>query len=164
MAEYCTVAECRISLGNISDTVILDAVIQDAIEEASSLVDGYVGSRYKVPLTTVPKMIRRITRDISVYHVFNDHVASGASVQDDEKVENRYNKALALLKEVKKGDLQLPGIDTVADSNNPLWSSTQNYQPTFDMDHETKWGVDGNQLDDIEDSREDAESELPGNR
>lgn len=72
-----------------------------AIEDADSEIDGYICKRYRVPLSTVPKVITKISKDIAVYNMVSH---TGVDESDREKtVLNRYNAAIAYLTNVAKG-------------------------------------------------------------
>ena len=160
---YSTVAEVRVSLGNIVVAAIPNETIDDAIEAADSLIDSYIASRYTVPITVspVPYMIRRLSRDIAVTHVFNDAVASGTVPQDDRAVEFRYRAAIRTLEHINKGLIQIIGATAAASSSSKIYSNTSSYVPVFNVDDPTRWGVDSDLLEEVEDERDSAESKLP---
>ncbi len=162
MATYASVDQIRSSMGDITSAQIPDSDITEAIEETEGLINSFCASRYSVPFDPVPNMIQRITRDITVYHLFNDNIAAGHTVQDDVKVYKRYENAMRLLKDIRDGKMIIYGASTT--SRKHLWSSTEDYKHVFDVDDETEWGVDSNMLDDVEDDRDEADSVLPGQR
>lgn len=157
---YCTVAQIRSSIGDIPDTQIPDSDITEAIEEADNLIDSFCAARYSVPFDPVPDMIRRISRDITVYHLFNDNIAAGHTIQDDNKVYARYDRAMSLLKQIRDGKILIPNANTA--STKRVWSNVEDRRKVFDMDDELNWGVDSDLLDEIEDERDAADSVLPG--
>lgn len=161
--SYSSVAEVRVSLGNIGVVAIPDADINDAIEAADSLIDSYISARYTVPITAspIPYMIRRLSRDIAVTHVFNDAVASGTTPQDDRNVEFRFQSALKILEKINKGIISVIGATAVSAIRSKLYSNTSTMKQVFDVDDPTRWGVDSNLLEEVEDERDDVESALP---
>jgi phage gp36-like protein len=45
--------------------------ISEAIDSADSLVDGYAATRYTVPFSPVPRLIKALALDIAVYNLFS---------------------------------------------------------------------------------------------
>jgi phage gp36-like protein len=159
--SYTTVAKVRTSLGDLSASAISATVIQDGIDDADGLIDAYIGAKYTTPLTTVAPMIKRISRDIATYHVFNDQIAGGSAPEAITVVEARYDRAMKLLKEIRDGKLQVPLASSLGDSSMAVWGNTDGHKQAFDLDDELNWGIDGNLLEEIEDERDAADTVLP---
>lgn len=74
---------------------------QAAVEDADSEIDGYLCKRYRVPLSVVPKVIGKFSKDIAVYNMV---AHTGINESDREKtILNRYNAAIQYLTNVAKG-------------------------------------------------------------
>jgi len=71
-----------------------------ACEDATSLINGYLSSRYALPLVDVPTMVEGWAADIARYRLWDD--------QAPEEVRRRYEDALAQLKQVSTGVISLP--------------------------------------------------------
>ncbi|MCR6497085.1 DUF1320 family protein [Thermomonas sp. S9] len=84
--------------------VVDAAVAQRALDDAQAEIDGYIASRYKLPLPTVPAALARIACDIARYRLWED-VAS-------DEVRRRYEDARKLLEAIAKGivSLGLPAV------------------------------------------------------
>lgn len=80
---------------DVIDTVVLDRAIADATAE----IDGYLASRYQLPLAETPPSLTRIASDIARYFLYDD--AATSSVQD------RYDNAVKFLRGVARGDVSL---------------------------------------------------------
>lgn len=122
---YCTVDEVMAMMKDgLVDTIIGNDLIEDpaermemvkpycnqAIEDASAEIDGYIGKRYPVPLTIVPPVIRKIAKDIAVYNM-----ASRTGIDEKERENTiyvRYKNAISFLLNVAKG---LVNIDAAED-------------------------------------------------
>lgn len=90
-------------------------IIQNAICDAEGEIDGYLAKRYPVPLTTVPKSIIKVAKDIAVYNLY-----SRIGIDESEREKNflnRYNSSINFLKMISEGkaDLDL-GLDNVNQS------------------------------------------------
>ncbi|MEG2173141.1 MAG: DUF1320 domain-containing protein [Desulfovibrionaceae bacterium] len=79
--------------------VIDKAVLEAALIDAAEVVDSYVAGRYQVPLSPVPAPVRRWCADMSVYYLHRKGVP--------EHIRKAYEDALAALKDVAKGTIQL---------------------------------------------------------
>lgn len=83
--------------GGSVDTEAVDR----ALEDASGVIDGYLGSRYTVPLSPVPQIVKRFAVDIAVFYL-----ADRAGVNTDER-RQRYEDAVRFLEKVAEGRISL---------------------------------------------------------
>ena len=83
-------------------------MVEQALVDATELVNGYVAGRYTVPLNPVPDPVRRWTCIIARYYLHKD--------TPPERIEKAYVDAVAALKDVAKGliILQSDGVGTPA--------------------------------------------------
>lgn len=75
-----------------------------AISEASSLVSGYVASRYSLPIVPVPMLLKTITLSITTYNLY----LRRQRVPDD--VRQTYEDGIKQLEGIAKGLISL-GVD-----------------------------------------------------
>ena len=87
------------------DASTLDSTIADA----DSLIDSYVSSKYQTPLDPVPQIIKYISCDITRFMLWDDNAP--------EEVRNRYNDAIARLKDIAKGMMKLPATALISIAN-----------------------------------------------
>lgn len=123
MAAYCTVQDL---IDRYGETEILELTDRDqsgsvdqtvaerAIDDASAEVDGYIGSRYDLPLDSPPAVLTRIAADIARYRLY-DNLAT-------EEVRKRYEDALRFLKSVGKGEISLGASEPPASTGSPMVS------------------------------------------
>ena len=106
-----------IQLTDDADAGIIDAdVITRAIADADAEIDGYCGTRYTVPFTTVPAIIRKVSVDIVIYNLY----ARRKGAPDDRQ--KRYDDAIKFLINVSKALISLGADDpdsTPAETNKP---------------------------------------------
>lgn len=78
--------------------------VADACDAASQEADSYLATRYAVPVTTtpLPEHLVQAVCDIARYRLY-----AGAA---DPEVQNRYEQAVAWLKDVSAGRALLPGV------------------------------------------------------
>lgn len=116
MAAYCTIAELTARYGapmllQLSDRggtfpTEPDASLFDrAIADAGALIDGYLGGRYQLPLTSVPTLVVNLAIVISIY-------MAHASVAP-EKIRKDYDDALRQLQAIAAGTLVLTDVTGV---------------------------------------------------
>lgn len=80
-------------------------VLARAIADAEAEINGYLASRYTLPLATVPAVLGRITCDLARYYLYDDWT--------NEPVRSRYEDSVRLLKGISEGKVAL-GIDPEA--------------------------------------------------
>jgi phage gp36-like protein len=124
---YCTLDEVRTSIkddsidgiiGNsfIEDKsekeILLSQLIIEAIEDADGEIDGYLNKRYPTPLSNVPKVINKFSKDIALYNLM-----SRAGIIEDSREGTyleRYKAAIRFLENVAKGLIDI-GIRTATE-------------------------------------------------
>ncbi|SLN38105.1 hypothetical protein AQS8620_01423 [Aquimixticola soesokkakensis] len=103
-------------LRNIADRDrdgVADAdVIAAALSDADNMINGYVGAKYALPLTSVPDLVTTWAVSIARYVLHRNGAPD--NVRDD------YKEAIAALKDVARGLIALPVNlgDTVPDAVN----------------------------------------------
>ncbi|WP_425099138.1 gp436 family protein [Tropicibacter sp. S64] len=85
--------------GELASGVIDADVVTQAIADADAMIDGYIKTRYTLPLDGVPDPIGVLSRRIAIYNL---HVFEPSS-----KIVRDYEGAIATLKDIGKGIVQL---------------------------------------------------------
>lgn len=75
------------------------AVAQKALDDAESVIDGYLAGRYALPLATVPGVLNVHALTIAHYRLL------GSAATDADRKD--FEDALGYLKSVAKGDINL---------------------------------------------------------
>jgi len=75
------------------------AVVTRAIADAEAEINGYLASRYTLPLGSTPEILKRLTCDLARYLLYDD-------VAPDQ-IRDRYKDAVALLKGIAEGKVSL---------------------------------------------------------
>jgi phage gp36-like protein len=89
-----------------AQTVVDQTVLRQALADASAEIDGYLESRFTLPLTDPPAVLARLTCDIAMYRL-----QALRPLHDLAEARRRYDDALALLVRVADGTLTL-GLTT----------------------------------------------------
>ncbi len=83
---------------------VVDSVVDNALTEASGIIDSYCRMRYKTPLPTpTGQLVRSLTLDIAIYNLFSRRRETKLT----DTIATRYNAAIAFLKDVSKGNASL---------------------------------------------------------
>ena len=105
---YCNRADLVARFGESAITDLeygnANAVVE-AIADTTALIDGYVGSRYTLPLAGVPAIITRVARDLVFYNLNTD---------PSDNVKARRDEAMSYLKDLAQGKVAL-GVSQAAE-------------------------------------------------
>lgn len=86
---------------NRPPTTIDESVVAEALEDASSLADGFVGKVYALPLPATPRVLTNKVCDIARYQLRDE------SADEKSVVWRNYKAALDWLKLVSDGTVKL---------------------------------------------------------
>lgn len=75
------------------------ALIAQALADADSTIDGYLATRYAVPMASPPAAVKRLACDMARYFLHDD--------QASETVQKRYDAALTFFRDVAAGKVSL---------------------------------------------------------
>ncbi len=87
------------------DGTIDDAKVTKALDAATAKIDSYLGTRHRLPLPSVPDILKTSCIDIAVYEMSN------TADTLTETIEKRYKDAIIWLKDVSAGRASL-GLPT----------------------------------------------------
>jgi phage gp36-like protein len=85
-----------------TQTAVDQTVLQQALADAAAEIDGYLESRFTLPLTDPPAVLARLTCDVAMYRL-----QTLRPLHDLAEARRRYDDALALLMRVADGTLTL---------------------------------------------------------
>lgn len=74
-----------------------------AVADADAEIDSYCGGRYSVPFDPVPAIIRKISVDMAIYHLFSRR----SVLKVPEERQKRYDNAIRFLRDVSRGLISL---------------------------------------------------------
>lgn len=83
-------------------------LVDEKITDAEAVVDGYLRSRFTVPITPVPTLIRKITKDIVVYYLYHKNYEE---IPDGRK--DQYANAISILKGIQGGTIHLESTPSI---------------------------------------------------
>lgn len=102
------------------------SVFTQAADDADAVINGYLASRYTLPLTTVPALVVAWALDLTRYNLWDE--------RSPEEVRRRQEEVLAQLKLLSEGKISLP---PGSDSTVPTVSAAPAYYSAtrvFDAD------------------------------
>lgn len=98
-------------ISNLKVMVSNPTFVEDAIQDATEEINGYIGDRYPLPLPNVPSNLKRMACDIARYRLYFQ--------QPTDEVRKRYEDAVAFLKRVADNkahlQIQLPITNEIVD-------------------------------------------------
>lgn len=126
--DFLLIAENEEADGTLDESAVLTA-----LEYATGEMNVYIAKRYPLPLVFSPKILVRVCLDIALYQL-----GLGAHGNTEEK-RLRYDDAIALLKQVAAGKVELDltsGAPTEDEDGNPITPPLQ--MPDAEITHETR--------------------------
>ena len=93
--------------GQDQDGIVADVVLA-AVTDASAMMDGYIGRRYRVPMDVPPSIVTALCCDMARYRL-----STGGSRTPSETIRAGYKDAIAWLTDVSVGKVVLE-LDEVA--------------------------------------------------
>lgn len=82
--------------------VINEARVTEAIAQADSEIDSYLGIRYSVPLSPVPDVVKKLSVDMAIYNLYSRRVEEIPATRAD-----RYKNSIRLLEGISKGTVSI---------------------------------------------------------
>lgn len=126
--SYSTLVSVRTALaaGGLLDPTsaasMADGDIQDKIDEADALIDGYLTARYALPIDSgaVPPIVRMISRDLAASYATITYLGS-IPLQPTHPVQVKAQSAMNTLEKIRTGEimLSLPGAGSQQRTDNP---------------------------------------------
>lgn len=99
-------------------------VIEAALTHADNLVNGYIAVKYRLPLTSVPDLVRTWAVSIARYWLHRD--------APPDYVRQDYQDAIAALKDVARGLIQIPDAEGNAPASSGGTVMAGHPPPVFD--------------------------------
>jgi phage gp36-like protein len=108
---YCAIEDIRqvildaelIQLTDDARTGLINETrVGQAIASADAEIDGYCASRYEVPFSPVPAIIKKCSIDIAVYNL---HARKALKIPEARQV--RYDNAVRIIKDIASGTVSL---------------------------------------------------------
>jgi phage gp36-like protein len=101
-------------------------VVTRALEDADAAINGYLLTRYKLPLVSTPPLLRDLAQAIAVYKLHRDTAA--------DKIRNDYADALKALERISSGTIRLDvaGIEPAASGSTGVRTTDRERPLTID--------------------------------
>lgn len=128
-------------------------LISRCILRAYNTINALLSIRYTLPFDSTPPLVESLSDDLTIFYL-KRHLNPGAGDLDDE-TKNLYEDAKNELKDIALGKVPLVDSDgTLVAEKSSMSSSTEGYQPIFNLDDVKNHEIDSDRLDEIEDARD----------
>lgn len=81
--------------------------VDEAINSADQLIDGYLRGRYTLPLNPIPGLIKKLSIDLAIFYVYSRRF----ELEMPQTMTDRFKNAVKILEQIQKGLIKL-GIET----------------------------------------------------
>jgi len=141
---YCTVAEMKDEVSELKTLVdagkITEATVTSWITKGDTIINSYCASRYIVPFTTVPPLIKTLSEELATFFFFRDQDRA------EEMRVNIWARVRELLEKIRDGEQRLIDADgnaVVMDTSQAdrPWSDRLNVDPIFNMKDATEQSI-----------------------
>lgn len=152
-ASYTTVENVKVLVTAVASVTTLNSEAMAAfIGRAQAMVDAALAKRYNIPFGGPPPIIETVTTDIAAYEILR-RLFTQQRANKSEWAESFKDTGAALLKSLAEGKAVIvTASGTVLEGRNDIadvWSSTQDYLPTFhEGPAEAAW-QDPDKIDDL---------------
>lgn len=112
------------------DGVIDSGIVPDAIQKADDEINAYAATRYTVPFSPVPTLVRALSIDLAIWNLY------ARRRLENETVTKRYDRAVKLLRDLADGKASLgetPG-PAETETGSPEATTTVSEDRTFTKD------------------------------
>lgn len=121
---YCTLTDLKklipeVAIIQMTDDeglgAINDARVTEAIASADAEIDAYCGTKYAMPFTAVPDIVKKMSADIAIYNLYARQTEAIPETRAD-----RYKNAIRFLRGISDGRISIgeaitPETSAVAD-------------------------------------------------
>lgn len=133
-----------------STSLVSSATVLTMLNRADAIINGKLAAAYSVPVSNCP-LLETIATDLACYGLLRRSFTGEQKNASDWPA--KYKESMELLDDIAQGGMTLvtSAGTAIARSSSAVWSSSQNYLPTFHEgdDH----FVDPDKLIDLEDER-----------
>lgn len=148
---YCTVDDLKLSQPDLRLIETTDdahpnttgdiqiSIAQEQIDLACGVIDGYLASRYAMPLSITPIIVKKIAVDLSLHGLYERIGAAGK----DSDMDLRRRAAMELLNAISKGTISLglaSSQSQVVESSPESFLVSESAEPEFGMSSTASMG------------------------
>lgn len=137
------------------------ALIDPHITRADNIINGKIAQRYSISgfntSGSVPPMLKTLSEDIASYFTYRSLYSSDN--QNFNEWTDKFKMAVEMLDQIRESELDLVNStgaiipDRTTATIDKIISTTEDYQPFFDIDEPTDWKNDEDREDEVKDAR-----------
>ena len=115
-------------VGSGTNDVTSAEITSSYLMDADAYIDAYLGTKWTVPFSPAPTLVRWMAADIAICNMIFEHQKKAPQVITD-----RWDRVNSKLEKLRDGEMTLVGSGAVAvtSGDQEVWSTTQAYHPTF---------------------------------
>ncbi len=130
---YVTASEVRSQMRSLP-TTYSNTDIELNIEQAETIINGYLNDSYDVPFTpVVPEVIKTIALNLTIY-LITESLYSSYQPNQDQYNAKRYERVMDMLKMISEGSIVLEGYPITEKKSGTGFDTTQEGEIYFTID------------------------------
>jgi len=158
MGDYTSAIDIRKLYKKIDTAGLTDNDIDFYIAMAEAEINGYISTKYTIPISPAPALLRDISSELSLIKILDRFFTAETSSKNEWR-DIRKKDVMSIIEKISKGDMLLitssgtiisPRTDTTE-----IYSNTKDYTPIFGHGHYGDEIVDIDRIDDEDDARDD---------
>ncbi len=115
-----------------------NAEIDTYIEQADTIINGYLYDSYDVPFNPVPSVIETISLNLTIY-LITEALYTSYQPNQDQYNAKRYERVMEMLKMISEGSIVLEGYPITEKKSGTGFDSTFEGEIFFTIDPEKEW-------------------------
>lgn len=112
--------------------------IDSYIEQADTIINGYLYDSYDVPFNPVPSVIETISLNLTIY-LITEALYTSYQPNQDQYNAKRYERVMEMLKMISEGSIVLEGYPITEKKSGTGFDSTFEGDIFFTIDPEKEW-------------------------
>ncbi len=134
---YVTASQVRSQMRSLP-TTYSNTDIELNIEQAETIINGYLNDSYDVPFNPVPQVIETIALNLTIYLITEALYTSYQPNQDQYNVK-RYERVMEMLKLISEGSIVLEGYPITEKKSGTGFDTTFEGEIFFTIDPDKEW-------------------------
>lgn len=134
---YVTATQVRSQMKALPQT-FTNLEIESYIEQADTIINGYLYDSYDVPFSPVPSVIETISLNLTIY-LITEALYTSYQPNQDQYNAKRYERVMEMLKMISEGSIVLEGYPITEKKSGTGFDSTFEGEIFFTIDPDKEW-------------------------
>ena len=157
MGYYTNAVDVRKLYKKIDTSGITDNDIDFYIMTAESEINGIIATKYTIPVSPTPDLLKNLSAELTITKILDRYFTAETHSRNDWR-DVRKKEVVDILNKIADGKILMVNsagtVVTQRDDLTELYSSTEDYTPTFGHGHYADEEIDEDGIDDEEDERD----------